>query len=118
MSDNLYAEAVSEEMLDRMRHDERLQAIERHIRISEELERSLVVGAVMATLKRIQTDALEKLIEVDPDKRGAIARLQAEAAVVSQLQEALRLIMQAGIAANIALREDAPVEGVDIVGDH
>ena len=119
MSDNLFnAEQLSEEIRDRIQHDDRIKAIERYIKVEDELQNSIIVGAIMETFKRIQTEALERLIVISPEDRGAIAKAQAVATVVNELQQTLRLIMQMGIAANIALRDEAPIHEGSIVGDH
>lgn len=118
MSDNLYPEPLKEEILERLAHDERLQKINRAIQVGDELEKSAVVAAIMETLKRIQTEALERLLDIDPDARGKIAQAQAEANVVRQLQVALHMIGQEAIAANIGIRETSQLDGGSLVGDH
>ena len=102
---------ITQEDIDALKaRDRRWKDVELSIKIEEELTHSVTVNLILDALTRRSSEAVEKLIDVDPTDMRKIASLQEQVNCARFIAESLRNIRQMGVVAHRSLEDEGNVE--------
>lgn len=102
---------IKQEDIDKLKaRDQRWREIDIAIKMDEELRESPTVNLILEALARRSTEAMERLLQVDPTKSGEISSLQEQVKSVKFIGSSLDLIRQRGLVAHRSLEEDGNVD--------
>lgn len=90
--------------------DARWKAVDLSIKVDEELRESPTVNLILEALARRSTEAMEKLLDIDPTSAGSISALQAQVNCARFVGTSLESIRQNGLVAQRSLEEEGDVD--------
>lgn len=104
-------ELIKQEDIERLKStDARWREIDLAIKVDEELRNSPTINIILEALRMRSTEAMEKLLVVNPNDIGTISSLQETVKCVKFIGDSLDNIRQRGLSAHRSLEEEGNVE--------
>lgn len=102
---------IKQEDIDKLKaRDARWRSVDLAIKVDEELRESPTVNLILEAIARRSTDAMERLLEVDPTESGKISSLQEQVKYAKFIGDNLKSVRAQGLVAQRSLEEEGNVD--------